>query len=138
MKKFLLFMLGSAFLATSAIANNSLVKPEQPVKLSGITKMFTTSNLYGINGLSSGTLYITATNQSTSQSYYLTVYSTYPSSNSDWVVVPNGTYDISVSTSQYATYYLSDDDNVDGGSGYYHMFNNITINYGYSTVIEAN
>ncbi|MGK6350198.1 hypothetical protein [Parapedobacter sp. DT-150] len=142
MKKLMLLMLGSAILATSAVAKEpqtqTATKPEQTALSNEPNKksdaVLANGTLGGISQLNND-VYIQAYNTSTGQTYYLTA----PTMSSASISLPTGTYDISVSTSNvFADIYISDDDdsyNVD--DVYYHTFSNITINNSYATVVAV-
>ena len=137
----MLLMLGCTFIITSAFASDGQTQPGAKsgkiVNISAIKKVFTDGTLIGSNGLAS-TIYIAATNTSTSQTYYLTVYSAFPSNSSDHTFIPEGTYNISITASEYAGHILcSDDDDYVPTSGYYYLFTGITVNSSYDTVIDV-
>ena len=137
MKKFMLFVLGSAILATSAIANDAKTqpasKPGEIVKAATIKKFFTNVNFYGSNGIAS-TLNISAYNTSTGISYPLTVYSNFPSNNSDYISIPTGNYNITVWMNETASIYINS-----VGSTYssYYTFYDVAVTTQFALVVDV-
>jgi len=144
MKKIMLLTFVSAILATSVFANDGQGQPAgkllQHVKASDVKKAFTNVNFYGSNALNS-TVYITAYNTSTFQSYPLTIYSTYPSVNTNFISIPTGNYTVTVSLSESAGIYINGD--VNGTyddwtcDTYYDTFYDVLINDQYAQVVDV-
>ncbi len=129
MKQFMLFMLGSALLATAAIAQETPTKPA----VKKIDAVVNNATIWGVNSIN-GDAYVQATNTASNQTYYMTIYK----NNSTSITVPAGNYNIAISTGGLlSNMYVSGLTSYSAYNTYYWTFNNINITTSPSTVVSV-
>lgn len=134
-------MLGSAILATLAVAQEAQTKPAAKPEQTALSKEYSkkidavlvNATLWGSNTIN-GDAYVQAYNTSTGQTYYMTIYR----NNSTSISLPAGNYNISVNTgSIYCNMYVSNLNNYVAYNKYYWTFYNIDITSSPSTVVSV-